>query len=319
MQKVINFAHSKALAVAEYIVPVLKDSKFKETGHLTPDEFVVAGDFLVHHCPTWFWSPGDESKTRSYLPKDKQFLVTKNVPCYKRCKYMEAMEVKERIIDEGDDEGGWVETQFEQGDASVSTAQEKVADMSIDGKTERATHTSVSGPLPVQDEGDDDDDEEAADMEEYEEKGLGEIEDDPASLQQITSMPSGAEAEGDTVLQTRTYDLNITYDKYYQTPRLWVFGYDEHAHPLHHKQMLDDISQDHANKTVTIEPHPHIPGPPRASIHPCKHADVMKKIIETVAEGGGELEVHMYLLIFLKFVQAVIPTIEYDYTRQFSM
>jgi hypothetical protein len=26
-----------------------------------------------------------------------------------------------------------------------------------------------------------------------------------------------------------------------------------------------------------------------------------------------------YLLIFLKFVQAVIPTIEYDYTRQFSM
>lgn len=29
------------------------------------------------------------------------------------------------------------------------------------------------------------------------------------------------------VLQTRTYDLNITYDKYYQTPRLWLYGYDE--------------------------------------------------------------------------------------------
>lgn len=26
-----------------------------------------------------------------------------------------------------------------------------------------------------------------------------------------------------------------------------------------------------------------------------------------------------YLLIFLKFVQAVIPTIEYDYTRHFTM
>lgn len=25
-----------------------------------------------------------------------------------------------------------------------------------------------------------------------------------------------------------------------------------------------------------------------------RHADVMKKIIETVAEGGGELSVHMY-------------------------
>ena len=29
------------------------------------------------------------------------------------------------------------------------------------------------------------------------------------------------------ILSTRTYDLNITYDKYYQTPRLWLFGYDE--------------------------------------------------------------------------------------------
>lgn len=31
----------------------------------------------------------------------------------------------------------------------------------------------------------------------------------------------------DAILQTRTYDLYITYDKYYQTPRLWLFGYDE--------------------------------------------------------------------------------------------
>ncbi len=26
---------------------------------------------------------------------------------------------------------------------------------------------------------------------------------------------------------TRTYDLSITYDKYYATPRLYLFGYDE--------------------------------------------------------------------------------------------
>lgn len=28
-----------------------------------------------------------------------------------------------------------------------------------------------------------------------------------------------------------------------------------------------------------------------------RHAEVMKKIIETVAEGGGELGVHMYPLL----------------------
>lgn len=38
-----------------------------------------------------------------------------------------------------------------------------------------------------------------------------------------TDVGGGEEA----ILQTRTYDLYITYDKYYQTPRLWLFGYDE--------------------------------------------------------------------------------------------
>jgi hypothetical protein len=31
----------------------------------------------------------------------------------------------------------------------------------------------------------------------------------------------------DKILQVRTYDVFITYDKYYQTPRMWLFGYDE--------------------------------------------------------------------------------------------
>jgi ubiquitin-like-conjugating enzyme ATG3 len=68
-----------------------------------------------------------------------------------------------------------------------------------------------------------------------------------------------------------------------------------------------------------METHPHIPGGPMASVHPCRHAEVMKKIIQTVEEGGRDLPVHSYLIVFLKFVQAVIPTIEYDYTQNFTM
>lgn len=34
-------------------------------------------------------------------------------------------------------------------------------------------------------------------------------------------------ATTDSILQTRTYDMYVTYDKYYQTPRLWLFGYNE--------------------------------------------------------------------------------------------
>lgn len=121
--------------------------------------------------------------------------------------------------------------------------------------------------------------------------------------------------EEDTTIPTRTYDLNITYDNYYRTPRLWFCGYDENHKPLTVEQMFEDISEDHAKKTVTFEAHPHIPGTQMASIHPCRHAEVMKKLINMVAESGKELEVYSYLMVFLKFVQSVIPTIEYDYTR----
>jgi ubiquitin-like-conjugating enzyme ATG3 len=46
-------------------------------GVLTPEEFVRAGDHLVRTCPTWAWSAGEEGKIKAYLPRDKQFLVTK--------------------------------------------------------------------------------------------------------------------------------------------------------------------------------------------------------------------------------------------------
>lgn len=29
------------------------------------------------------------------------------------------------------------------------------------------------------------------------------------------------------IILTRTYDLHVTYDNYYRTPRLWLLGYSE--------------------------------------------------------------------------------------------
>ena len=63
------------------------------------------------------------------------------------------------------------------------------------------------------------------------------------------------------------------------------------------------LLQDHLNKTVTLEQHPHLPPPSRLSVHPCRHAEVMKKIMTMIEEDGRQLEVHSYLLVFLKFVQ----------------
>jgi len=39
----------------EYLTPQLQESAFIERGILTPDEFVMAGDKLVHTCPGWSW------------------------------------------------------------------------------------------------------------------------------------------------------------------------------------------------------------------------------------------------------------------------
>lgn len=85
--------------------------------------------------------------------------------------------------------------------------------------------------------------------------------------------------DGDSVVHTRTYDLHITYDKYYQTPRLWVVGYDENRKPLTVNEMYEDVSQDHAKKTVTMESHPHLPGPNMASVHPCKYVLLVRHSI----------------------------------------
>ncbi|KAL8287448.1 hypothetical protein RQP46_003306 [Phenoliferia psychrophenolica] len=178
-------------------------------------------------------------------------------------------------------------------------------------------------------------------------------EEDEAALKPVATVPS------DNLVSVRTYDCSITYDKYYQTPRMWLLGYDEHKRPLPPASALEDVSADHAQKTVTIEPFPHS-SLSMASVHPCKHSSVMKKVIERMdagvveaqrrdkkdkegkkggvlgklkpgsgkektspekerekgdEEGPEGLRVDQYLVVFLKFMSSIVPTIEVDATN----
>ena len=90
-----NKANNFFMAVATPFIGVLKETKFIEKGILTPEEFVIAGDQLTHKCPTWSWEGGEEKLKNKNLPEDKQFLVTRNVPCSKRIKDIQASEAKE--------------------------------------------------------------------------------------------------------------------------------------------------------------------------------------------------------------------------------
>ncbi|GAB65633.1 autophagocytosis associated protein C-terminal domain containing protein, partial [Plasmodium cynomolgi strain B] len=141
-------------------------------------------------------------------------------------------------------------------------------------------------------------------------------EDDPAALDHAGLYSYSG--QNDNVMKIRTYDVSITYDKYYETPRIWLFGYDENGHPLKSEEIFEDISAEYSYETVTYDPHP-CTGVMTASIHPCRHGEAMLNIVKNWMSEGKEPRHDLYLLFLLKFVSGVIPTIEYDFTTDIEL
>ncbi|XP_027355434.1 autophagy-related protein 3 [Abrus precatorius] len=281
-------------------------SAFKEKGVLSISEFVTAGDNLVAKCPTWSWESGEPSKRKPYLPPEKQFLITRNVPCLRRAASVEEEyeAAGGEVLLDDEDNDGWLATHGKPKETK-SDEDENLPSMESLEISKKSSIKQISSYMGSEEE------EDIPDMAEFEETD-NVIETDPSTYL------VAHEPDDDNILRTRTYDVSITYDKYYQTPRVWLTGYDESRMLLQPELVLEDVSQDHARKTVTIEDHPHLPGK-HASIHPCRHGAVMKKIIDVLMSRGVEPEVDKYLFLFLKFMASVIPTIEYDYTMDFDL
>lgn len=329
----------------EWAMPTLKKSAFLEQGVLTPEEFVQAGDELVYKCPTWSWEAGDESKRKSYLPPNKQYLVTRQVPCQNRVSSMESdMLMEQESGGDGGDDDWLVSTIIKRTEQALNLEDEfdlldedgEVIEKAPAAAPALAAATNTAGDINDAATGveDDDDDDEYADMDAFEDDNI--LEDDAAaavttldSQQSNATTTTAGAADQDHTIKVRTYDLSITYDKYYQTPRVWMIGRNTQDQPLTGDEMMEDVISDYANKTVTMETHPHVSGP-HASIHPCQHGKVMKAIVRnlmknnTADDGEGEQDgdnknapsVEMYLFIFLKFVSSMIPTINYDFTME---
>lgn len=83
---------------------VKKVADFQETGMLTPEEFLKAGDELVQKMPVWAWAEGEEN-IQSFFPQHKKYLVYRGAPCYRRAPDFDPHEGPEA---EGED--GWVVT-----------------------------------------------------------------------------------------------------------------------------------------------------------------------------------------------------------------
>lgn len=148
----------------------------------------------------------------------------------------------------------------------------RIADLQLpSGSSSSAGHAPHVDALPEMDDipDMDDEDDELGGLS----GGVDEAED------AATASAHAAPRSGSKLLAVRTYDCLITYDKYYQVPRMWLVGYSESGSLLSAQQIFEDISPDYAQKTVTVEPFPHAPLH-TASVHPCKHASVMRKVIE---------------------------------------
>ncbi|KAG8847991.1 E2-like enzyme [Serendipita sp. 411] len=362
-----NSIQGTFLRVSERMASVSKESKFKETGKITPEEFVIAGDFLVYKFPLWSWQKGD-AKPREHLPVDKQYLLLQGAPCPKRATalvYTDAEEDAEQMLNLGGgnaQEDEWVQTHAKR--APPTSKLEQIEDIPDDEAVtaDMQNMNLKAHEIPADDE--------IPDMEE------DDLEDAMNSNIVASAKPAAVES-GSNIQKTRKYDAMITYDKLYQTPRLWLLGYDEDGTPLKPQQVFEDVSADHANKTVTIEPFPHSNTLTLASVHPCKHASVMMKVIERMnagmieeqrkagagssstsaqassssggtkkwlggalrrVTGGGSgsstpssaekspttegpeddgMKVDWYLVVFLKFLSSIVPTIELDSTSAF--
>ncbi|OWM75706.1 autophagy-related protein 3 [Punica granatum] len=302
--------HEAFKGTVERITSPRTVSAFKEKGVLSVNEFIIAGDNLVSKCPTWSWESGEPSKRKPYLPAEKQFLITRNVPCLRRAASVEEEyeAAGGEVLLDNEDDDGWLATHGK----PRETKQDEDENLPSMENLEISKQSGIQS-IPSYFGGDEEED--IPDMAEFNDPD-NLIETDPATLQSTYLVAH--EPDDDIILRTRTYDVSITYDKYYQTPRVWLTGYDESRMLLKPELVLEDVSQDHARKTVTIEDHPHLPGK-HASVHPCRHGAVMKKIIDVLMSRGVEPEVDKYLFLFLKFMASVIPTIEYDYTMDFDL
>ncbi|GMM55926.1 Atg3 protein [Maudiozyma humilis] len=298
----------------EYLTPISHKSTFLSTGQITPDEFVQAGNYLVSMFPTWSWngdiSP-DNISARDFLPPDKQFLVSRKVPCLIRAQDFFNVDYNDELDEEED------------------TPNETSADAPAN-----STNTNSQDNNSIQDI-----DEMLQSMD------VEDVEDNDDEV--ITTHNTADQTK-------RYYDLYIAYSTSYRVPKMYLVGFNAHGTPLTAEEMLEDIALDYRRKTATIEKLPFLKTPVLSvSIHPCKHANVMKILLEKIrsvnerkrmeskpdeevdndqttdanTDGDNDwqdlqedvndnLRVDQYLIVFLKFITSVTPSIQHDYTME---
>ena len=145
--------------------------------------------------------------------------ITRNVPCTRRIKDLNANQAVEREL-----EDGWVEAENPTNYDSQGGVMKKQEVVDIDD----------IGNVVDGGEAELDQNQEAVDI-------------DDIAANQTSDKNTNIFASGqyvvmnepeDNVHKVRSYDLSITYDFYFQTPRLWLIGYSEEGQVLKEEEIF---------------------------------------------------------------------------------
>lgn len=124
-----NLIHTFIDPLRDRFAPLNHTSNFRQTGQISPEEFIAAGDFLVYKFPSWSWSDAASPDKRvAHFPPGKQYLVTRGVPCKRRVKDGDfaGADDEDQVVrdmlkgpggEAGDEDDGWLKAGGNGGDA----------------------------------------------------------------------------------------------------------------------------------------------------------------------------------------------------------
>lgn len=274
---------SKLSSLREYLTPINHSSNFATSGEISPEEFVLAGDYLVYKFPTWQWGTTPPKLQKDFLPPDKQYLITKHVPSYQRAQNYLGNNL-DFAEDEEELEDGWVK--------SHRLAHE-----------EPQTQNAVTAPHIDDLEDLIDDDAEEGDGEEFQDLGNSATRRYDLYITYSTSyrVPKmylvGFNDSGIPLLPKQMFE-DISGDYRDKTATIEPLPVSQNTtavsiHPCKHLSVMKVLMK-HAQRLVQQE-------------KPDSSGD-------TTTDDAPGIRVDQYLVVFLKFIASVTPGIGYDYT-----
>ena len=275
----MNWIKQQYYKLTPSVIP--KESQFLEKGILLPREFMEAGDRLIEASPIWRWEKAaSPALVEKTLKEDKQFLAAQVVSRQR------LGDTTADLVELNDQGSGWTNIDF------LPNAVEEVQ-LEDDDAKDLAKQKDQSDSEEVLDS---DDDSEG---------------DDPKK----NSKPA-QESKLDPKL--RTYNVYITYDRHYLTPRFWLSGTDSAGKPLTKEQIFEEVMGEYKDRTVTFDKHPHL-DVHMANVHPCRHAAVLQTLASQARANGNEIRPEHSLFVFLKFIASVMPALEIDFTTEIAV